>query len=314
MAERDCKLCMGSQICEHARDKHDCRQCFGNAFCEHGRRKRQCKECGGSGICEHNRRKYRCKECRAAKTGAAFPAAKKAAPAKKAAKEKGKYVEYVGERFDKKRDGDEECFGHGTVEQNRGYGKYLVEYENGSNEILDAQQLEFLLAPAPAPAAAPPCNPATAATTKPSASRSFTPPALSESDDLFGDDDDEEETVHEAEETSLTVYWAFCECGTCLDPWTEVAKETSDRLQAGGAGEVFTCNSCLRAQPSSTRSGGESTAQAPPKGAVDKKHALSTTGDGRSPKRAKSQDAATTTTAVGAFKETVSAGIRWFFG
>jgi hypothetical protein len=52
----------------------------------------------------------------------------------------------------------------------------------------------------------------------------------------------------------------------------------------------------------------------------DKKRAVSTPGDGRSPKRAKPQDpapavdAATTTTAVGALKEAVGAGFRWLFG
>ena len=99
-------------------------------------------------------------------------------------------------------------------------------------------------------------------------------------------------------------------------------KKTHGRLKADTSA-VHTCARCSRAQRVASRSGGNSSraqrvAQATgTKGAVDKKHALSSP-EQPSPKRVKTQDpavdAATTTTVVGALKETVSAGIRWFFG
>ena len=59
-----CKICKGSQICEHNNIRYVCRQCGGGkGICEHNRVKSQCKECGGSQICEHNKRKAECKEC-----------------------------------------------------------------------------------------------------------------------------------------------------------------------------------------------------------------------------------------------------------
>lgn len=74
-----CKVCWGSQICCHGRQKRQCKDCGGSGLCMHGfvayiacfsthapllicdadnrRRKSRCKDCGGSGLCKHRRRK-----------------------------------------------------------------------------------------------------------------------------------------------------------------------------------------------------------------------------------------------------------------
>eukprot|EP00961_Rhodomonas_salina_P018141 243953-Rhodomonas_salina.2 len=41
-----------------------CKVCGGSQICEHDRRRRECKECGGSAICEHSRTRAQCTECR----------------------------------------------------------------------------------------------------------------------------------------------------------------------------------------------------------------------------------------------------------
>lgn len=38
---------LGSQICEHMRQRNTCKACGGSSICEHGRRRNTCKECGG---------------------------------------------------------------------------------------------------------------------------------------------------------------------------------------------------------------------------------------------------------------------------
>ena len=58
-----CKECGGSQICEHNRTRSKCKECGGGGICEHGRQRPSCKECGGSQICEHNRQRSQCKKC-----------------------------------------------------------------------------------------------------------------------------------------------------------------------------------------------------------------------------------------------------------
>ena len=38
--------------------------CVGSQICEHNKQKQQCKECGGSQICEHGKQKASCKGCK----------------------------------------------------------------------------------------------------------------------------------------------------------------------------------------------------------------------------------------------------------
>jgi hypothetical protein len=54
---------MGSQICEHKKQRQRCRECNGISFCEHGKFRNSCKLCGGSSICEHDKFKQICYLC-----------------------------------------------------------------------------------------------------------------------------------------------------------------------------------------------------------------------------------------------------------
>jgi hypothetical protein len=65
-----CKLCDGTALCKHHRQKIHCKECrpsTSSAYCQHNRQRSRCHLCGGSGICKHGREKYRCKDCRGSK-------------------------------------------------------------------------------------------------------------------------------------------------------------------------------------------------------------------------------------------------------
>jgi len=42
---KNCKICMGSAICEHKRERYRCRECKGGGSCEHKNDKRWCRIC-----------------------------------------------------------------------------------------------------------------------------------------------------------------------------------------------------------------------------------------------------------------------------
>lgn len=42
---KNCKICMGSAICEHKRERYRCRECKGGGSCKHKNDKRWCRIC-----------------------------------------------------------------------------------------------------------------------------------------------------------------------------------------------------------------------------------------------------------------------------
>ena len=69
-----CILCRGSQICVHDRQRALCRECKGSQICVHDRQRNQCKACGGGSLCQHLVQRAHCRKCKAqAFTTAASP-------------------------------------------------------------------------------------------------------------------------------------------------------------------------------------------------------------------------------------------------
>jgi hypothetical protein len=58
-----CVVCGGSQVCPHNRRKSDCKECGGTSICEHGTYRKECIPCGGSQVCIHKKLKRDCKLC-----------------------------------------------------------------------------------------------------------------------------------------------------------------------------------------------------------------------------------------------------------
>ena len=58
-----CKICGGSRLCKHKRQKHTCKECGGTSRCKHGKLKFMCIDCGGASICIHKKHRQYCIEC-----------------------------------------------------------------------------------------------------------------------------------------------------------------------------------------------------------------------------------------------------------
>ena len=58
-----CKICGGSRLCKHKRQKHTCKECGGTSICKHKKLRFMCIDCGGASICIHKKHREYCKEC-----------------------------------------------------------------------------------------------------------------------------------------------------------------------------------------------------------------------------------------------------------